>query len=591
MTLRRAVVAACLLAASLGAACAEDSAASSTDVSPGADVGPATEVEDDVATTVDGAGDINTDVSVDVAVGPAPIWREVVRSPAPAGAAISLDPDGTVRGGDGSGASRTPDGAVEVSVMDGRVRVDTDGPGAGELDSVSGAPPESPVVAASGDGELLVAWAEQGYVVATRFDGAKWERLGPEALNLNLRVGRGTPFAATFERSIETPRPVVVYRDDARFHTTRWDGGPEDGRWRHISPGLEGDAAAATSSVDGDLLLAVRDDGEVVVRTHVGGPNAPLHELVWSSEPATCAFPGDPGDPGFPQTLSETGCYADIASRQLIGRAIPYEVKSPLFSDGAGKRRYLILPDGALDAGPPLGFSAVRMWKAPAGTIAVKEFDIRPSDGAETIPMETRFSVLGEDGSWRWYSYQWNDEGTQATLREDSDATATYAGHEHLFPSRQTCVDCHLDGKELLGVRTLQLNRPVDYGDTVANQIDVWVQAGLVVVPDGGAASLPLVGDPEDVTRTVEDRVRSYFDGNCAHCHLPEGTLKLRYDRSLLETNLCDRIAPGNLDESTLWVRVALGVPGPMPEQGLLGTDPLLTSLIEEWILDMDTCP
>ena len=580
----------------------------------------------DVTLSVSGLTDLAGNPAPDVsATWRLPIFVELGREPAGAGT-LALGRDASVAVSSAAAAARDADGAlVEASVaggtiavsrageslpelspagsdvavaagaesvfvaqsVDGRVRVHQLTGGAwqplGEPLGASEAPATTPTISVAGDGSVLVAWAELGHVVASQWntDSGAWERLGPEALNLAFESEPATPVGAAVDGN---GRPVVLYRQGARVFTTRW----ANERWHHIAPPLNAARVAVATATEGGVLVAASASltGEVIVEGHGGGERPPAATLPGGSGPTTCAFPGNPGDASFPATLSETGCYTDVATRTLVAEAIPYDVKAPLYSDGAAKRRFLIPGDGGA-----LTFSALRMWKPPSGTIAIKEFLIEDPSGGDLVIMETRFIVLREDGTWGMYSYQWNEDGSEAFLRDETQATGVYAGHEHLFPSRQSCLDCHLVGKELLGVRTHQLNRPVVYGDTVANQVETWARAGLVTLPVGGVDALPLVGNPADITRTVEDRVRSYFDANCAHCHPPEGTLKLRYDRSLLETNMCDRIAPGNLDESTLWARVALGIPGPMPEQGLLGTDPLLTELIEAWIVGMESCP
>jgi hypothetical protein len=124
----------------------------------------------------------------------------------------------------------------------------------------------------------------------------------------------------------------------------------------------------------------------------------------------------------FPRTLSATGCFSDIASRVPAPGLIPYEVQSPLWSDGAGKRRYLALPDDGAFTYAPNG-----TWAAPEGTILVKEFslELEAGNAASARALETRFLVRRTDG-WDGYTYQWNDEQTEAYLL-DGSTTATYA--------------------------------------------------------------------------------------------------------------------------------------------------------------------
>src|SRR6187549_3407234 len=47
-----------------------------------------------------------------------------------------------------------------------------------------------------------------------------------------------------------------------------------------------------------------------------------------------------------PRALSATGIYADIRAGRLVAEAVPFEVNSPLWSDGAHKQRWVLLKPG-----------------------------------------------------------------------------------------------------------------------------------------------------------------------------------------------------------------------------------------------------
>src|SRR5690349_15412965 len=85
-------------------------------------------------------------------------------------------------------------------------------------------------------------------------------------------------------------------------------------------------------------------------------------------------------------------------------RAEEFAPQYPLWSDGQAKRRWLHIPEGAA-----IDETDADRWEFPVGTRAWKEFS---RDGRK---VETRFIERRADGSWRYATYLWNDDGTQAT--------------------------------------------------------------------------------------------------------------------------------------------------------------------------------
>ena len=67
---------------------------------------------------------------------------------------------------------------------------------------------------------------------------------------------------------------------------------------------------------------------------------------------------------------------------------------------------------------------------------------------------------------------------------------------------------------DLVGVRLL---------GAMVDQIDHLFDLGLFDRAPTPAADRPRLVDPADSSLPVEDRVRSYFDANCGHCHSQGG--------------------------------------------------------------------
>jgi len=114
---------------------------------------------------------------------------------------------------------------------------------------------------------------------------------------------------------------------------------------------------------------------------------------VYYIAPASAPQPSN-----FPQLLSQTGCMA-AGNPALPGPAlIPYDVNSPLWSDGAAKERWFALPNGTT-----ISRTLDGDFDLPVGSVTVKTFRINGR------LVETRLFMRHADGEWAGYSYEWND--------------------------------------------------------------------------------------------------------------------------------------------------------------------------------------
>jgi uncharacterized repeat protein (TIGR03806 family) len=318
----------------------------------------------------------------------------------------------------------------------------------------------------------------------------------------------------------------------------------------------------------------------------------------------------------FPRTLSATGCFSDVPNRVPAPELVQYDVRSPLWSDGAAKRRFLVVPNGST-----IGFQTSGAWDFPVGSILVKEFALELERGnpASEHALETRFLVRRADG-WKGYTYQWNDAQTEAYLLDNGTSeTFTVSDpedpghpvqHTHVFPSRSQCYGCHTSAAGgTLGLQTAQLNRDLDYGAVVDNELRALEHAGFF----GGClparpTSLPALVDPSDAAEPLSARARSYLAANCAQCHRPGGTaptaFDLRAETPFASSGLCDAlpqhgdlgvagariIRAGHPEDSVLWLRAALRGDDQMPPLGTLIPDPLGSDLLEAWIGSLTSC-
>lgn len=303
----------------------------------------------------------------------------------------------------------------------------------------------------------------------------------------------------------------------------------------------------------------------------------------------------------FPETLSATGLFSDVTSLTPAAGVIPYDVNSPLWTDGAHKRRWMALP-----AGGRIGFSATDAWLFPVGTVLIKHLalDLVAGDPASRRPLETRLLVRQRDG-WRAVTYRWRDDGSDARLlsgAEEATYTVTDAdgsGREqrYLYPSEAQCMRCHNPSAGIvLGPTTRQLNRDHDYGGVSDNQLRALAHAGLFDREIGAHQQYPALAVPASDDR--EAAARAYLDTNCAFCHHPGGpvpvTLDLRHDTALAEMGVVNVsansesgalvVAPGDAAGSLLWQRMGRLDATRMPPLGSSVVDDSGRGVIAEWI-------
>ncbi|HMG52919.1 MAG TPA: PQQ-dependent sugar dehydrogenase [Kofleriaceae bacterium] len=308
--------------------------------------------------------------------------------------------------------------------------------------------------------------------------------------------------------------------------------------------------------------------------------------------------PQPPDD--FPQLLSQTGCVdPDDPSRPADG-LIPYDVNAPLWSDGADKQRWLAIPDGKT-----IAITAEQDWDLPIGSVAMKTFSV----GGRRV--ETRLFMRHDDGGWAGYTYEWSDDGADATLLPANKLKALGAATTWAYPSRSQCIQCHSKAAGgTIGLETAQLNRDGVYPTTNrrSNQLATLDHIGMFSAPLGQAAdALPRLADPAG-KEALDARARSYLHGNCSHCHRPmgggQGTMDLRFAQALADTHTCNAdttqgpvgtatvlIAPGAPEASVLALRLHASDAKRMPPVAVSVSDPLGTQLVDDWIKSLTACP
>jgi uncharacterized repeat protein (TIGR03806 family) len=307
-----------------------------------------------------------------------------------------------------------------------------------------------------------------------------------------------------------------------------------------------------------------------------------------------------PGAPSqAPKTLSATGCVDPNAPTNPAPTLIPFDVNSPLWSDGAEKNRWLSLPPGTT-----IHVREDGRFELPIGSVLMKEFRLSGK------PVETRLLLRHLDGDFGGYSYEWAEDGQDAQLLDD-EKSKIIAGSEWLFPSPIQCLRCHtVEAGRSLGLEIAQLNKTHTYPQTgrTVNQLVLLGELGLLDKPLGDPSLLPRLADPYG-NDSPDSRARSYLHANCSFCHRPGASPQTQHDllfsTRFASMNVCNAaplvsdlgypnmrlLAPGDPARSLLSVRMQRLDGMRMPPLASSQVDLPGVRLVNEWIRSITACP
>lgn len=374
---------------------------------------------------------------------------------------------------------------------------------------------------------------------------------------------------------------------------------------------IDDDYVRSIVGQEGSFVSYVEDRRGELYAVRMGGE---IFELV-------AGMDTDPVEP-LPANLSQVGCFAPDGTP--LDAMIPYDVIAPLWSDGATKRRWFAVPDGASISVDDQG-----AFTFPIGSVLAKEFTL---DG---VRVETRLMMRHDNGDWRGYTYAWIDDSGNTLADAElvgrgAETRALQSGATWTYPSRGQCLTCHTQASDfVLGLEVGQLNADFTYPrtGTVANQVHTLDTVGYFDddVTAFGTSSLAAA---DETLRSIDERAWSYLHSNCAGCHQPGAPgfggrsnlpdLRFPFDGTDLADRLCGVTAsaddlglgdgallvtpgnPGRWDDlgaggSVMYLRMAAradldGTRGAMPALGTDFVDPDGLGLVADWI-DQLACP
>jgi hypothetical protein len=297
-----------------------------------------------------------------------------------------------------------------------------------------------------------------------------------------------------------------------------------------------------------------------------------------------------------PDSIVAQAIYDYVPAGTVTASALEFRPDYPLWSDGADKRRWVLLPkDTQIDT------SDMDHWKFPVGTKFVKEFSL---DG---VRLETRvIERVADTGNLKkdllMRAFVWSEDQSDARL--EKDGVIDLFGTPHDVPKQKDCIACHAgEDSGTLGFSAIQLSE--------SGMLARLERRGLLSDPPGRTFALP--------GTEVERAAIGSLHANCGHCHsegTPADVMRLRVlvrevdlpfqEWELYQTTLGQevvkwtprpegfdtRIVPGVPEQSALFYRMERrDADGSVGEQ----MPPLATELVDSdalaavraWILAM----
>lgn len=279
---------------------------------------------------------------------------------------------------------------------------------------------------------------------------------------------------------------------------------------------------------------------------------------------------------GLPPVLSQTDLVSLDASVLAPYGVVAYVPGYPLWSDNAGKLRFVRVPRGT-----SIHFNKdTQQFEIPPNTRFYKTFmkQIVDTDGSirwrkiETRIIVSRPDLVDRQGNHTptslFGTYKWRDDESEADLVQtqrnnltpfaddlflyntdeplaanvlergggESDLLVAGAARHYAIPGSDRCIQCHMGSPSagfVLGFTPLQINRrPVGEGGVIEptgadelSQLQRLIDYGVISGVDSLADVLPL--EDSQGTRTPRNNeelvAQGYLLGNCAHCHNPIG--------------------------------------------------------------------
>lgn len=227
------------------------------------------------------------------------------------------------------------------------------------------------------------------------------------------------------------------------------------------------------------------------------------------------ALSGCAVEEGIEGRLSGAGLYTDIATKRVTSQARALSPRFTLWSDGAAKQRWMILPEGG-----EIDTTDMDHWLVPVGTRLFKEFAVAGKR------IETRMIERVSEDDYRFGAFVWLPDESDAIYTPEGAIDVGGTGYD--VPAADACVTCHRsEPGRSLGVSAIQLSAMLD--------------------------ELPL-SKPPGRAFEVPTPALGVLHANCGHCHTPLGDAPMQ----TLRFSIADVDLP--ISETAIY-RTTVGVP------------------------------
>lgn len=406
-------------------------------------------------------------------------------------------------------------------------------------------------------------------------------------------IGRSVVGAAFHPRTGGTPAggPAFPAAWRGKFFFADWKA-----NWiKVLDPDAPQDVITFARGLDGPVALEFGADGALYVLNRAtiwrdGKAWRPdTGSLVRIRYTGTTAPAGGPVAP--PRTLAETGLFSKLSPLTPAAEFVEVKPIAAPWLPGVSARRWLSLPVATRLRVAPDG-----ELEFPPGSVFVQHH-VASRTGA---PLETQvLRFVGPDSHSRTVqavAYRWSGDATAAVTEAVIAPLPGDEGRRWLFPAAEATLK--------LDAGAAGFSLPVSLRQLDDAQLRLWAARGWLDPRYAADPHRRLVA-LDDARASLDARVRSYLDANCAGCHRPGGVARsqfdARFDTPLERAGLLSAepvggdlgvagarlVVPGAPDKSILVLRLIDGGPFRMPPFGVHHEPAPVVPLLEAWIRAM----